>query len=86
LATDKTEKGLVSKEGTMNMLRYVAPCVCILFGLYCIMWGIIASSYATSLRVGSAFMGVMFLLLALVYVRVIFPTEREKIAQTDQVS
>ena len=69
----------------MNMLRYVAPVMCILFGLYCIIWAIIASSYSTSLRVGSAFIGVMFLLLALVYVLVIHPTEREEIAQTDQV-
>jgi len=69
----------------MNMLRYVAPCVCVLFGLYCIVWAIVASSYSTSSRVGSAFIGVMFLLLALVYIRVINPTEREEIAQTDQV-
>lgn len=70
----------------MNMFRYAAPFVCVLFGLSCIIWGIVASSYATSLRVGSAFLGVMFLLLALVYMLVIFPTEREEIAQTDQVS
>jgi hypothetical protein len=57
-----------------------------LFGLSCIMWGIVASSYATSLRTGSAFVGVMFLLLALVYVLVIHPTEREEITQTEQVS
>jgi hypothetical protein len=88
LARDKTEneKGFVSKEGIMNMFRYVAPFVSMLFGLSCIMWGVVASSYATSLRVGGAFIGVLFLLLALVYVLVIFPTEREEIAQTDQVS
>ena len=70
----------------MNVLRYAAPFVCMLFSLYCITWGIIASSYSTSLRVGSAFLGVMFLLLALVYILVIHPTEREEITQTDQVS
>ncbi len=57
-----------------------------LFGLYCIMWGIVAFSYVTSLRVGSAFVGVLFLLLALVYVLVIYTTEREENAQTDQAS
>jgi hypothetical protein len=70
----------------MNMLRYTAPFVCILFGLYCIIWGIVASSYVTSLRVASVFVGVMFLLLALVYMLMIHPMEREEIAQTDQVS
>ncbi len=68
----------------MNMQRYVAPFVSILFSLYCIIWGIVASSYATSLRIGSAYIGVMFLLLALEYVLVIHPTEREEISQTDQ--
>ncbi len=70
----------------MNMLRYVVPFVSLLFGLSCIMWGIVASSYATTLSVGSAFLGMMFLLQALVYVLVIHPTGREEIAQTDQVS
>jgi len=70
----------------MNVVRYAAPLLCILFGLYCIIWGIVASSYATSLRIASAFVGVMFLLLALVYLRVIHPTEREEIVQTDQVN
>jgi hypothetical protein len=50
------------------------------------MWGVVASSYATSLCVGSAFVGVIITLLALVHMLVIFPTEREEIAQTDQVS
>lgn len=57
-----------------------------LFCLSCIIWGIVALSYATSLRVGSTFLDVLFLLVPLVYMLVIFPTEREEIAKTDQVS
>lgn len=52
-----------------------------LFGLYCIMRGVVASFYATSLRVGSAFAGVLFL-LPLLYKLMIHLTEREEIAQT----
>ncbi len=39
----------------MSILRYVAPSLCTLFGLYCVIWGLVASSYPTSMRVGGAF-------------------------------
>lgn len=59
----------------MSVLRYVAPALSTLFGLYCVIWGLVASSYPTSLRVGGAFLGVLFLLLAYIYVRFILPHE-----------
>jgi hypothetical protein len=60
----------------MSVLRYVAPSLSTLLGLYCVIWGLVASSYPTSLRVGGAFLGILLLLLAFVYVRVIFPQEQ----------
>jgi hypothetical protein len=69
----------------MSFSRYVAPSLCLLLGLYCLIWGIVASSSPTPQRVGGAFLGVVFLLLALVYVRVIFPGEREEAVRSDQV-
>jgi hypothetical protein len=69
----------------MSVLRSVAPSLCTLFSLYCVIWGLVASSYPTSLRVGGAFLGVLFLLLAFVYLRVILPHEREEIVRSDQV-
>ena len=68
----------------MSVLRYVAPFLCTLFGLYCVIWGLVASSSPTSMRVGGAFAGVLLLLLAFVYLRVILPHEREEIVRSDQ--
>jgi hypothetical protein len=39
----------------MSVLRYVAPSLSTVFGLYCVIWGLVASSYPTSQRVGGAF-------------------------------
>ncbi len=69
----------------MSVLRYVAPFLCTLFGLSCVIWGLVASSSLTSLRAGGAFVGVLLLLLAFVYLRVILPHEREEIVRSDQV-
>ena len=60
----------------MSVLRYWAPFLFTLIGLYCVIWGIIASSYSTSLRGGAAFIGVLFLLMAFVYARVIIRHEQ----------
>jgi len=60
----------------MTVLRFLAPSVSTLFGLYCIIWGLIASSSPISLRIAGAFLGVLFLLLATVYFRVILPQEQ----------
>jgi hypothetical protein len=59
----------------MSVLSILASSLSALFGLYCVIWGIIASSDPTTARAGSAFLGVLFLLLAFVYVRVILPHE-----------
>ncbi len=53
------------------MERFVAAALSILFGLYCVVWAIAALSYPTSQRFGGAFLGVLLLLLAFVYVRVL---------------
>jgi drug/metabolite transporter (DMT)-like permease len=55
------------------MLRWVPSIVVTLAGLYCVVWGIIASSSATRERGGAAFLGVMLLLLAVVQWRVNLP-------------
>jgi hypothetical protein len=58
------------------MERFVAAVISILFGLYCVVWAIGASSYPAPQRFGGAFLGVLLLLLAFVYVRVIRPDEQ----------
>jgi amino acid transporter len=87
LLTNKraSDEAFSESEGIMSVLRYVAPAISTLFGLYCIIWGLIASSYPTSQRIGAAFLGVLFLLLAVVYLRVILPREREEVVRSDQV-
>ena len=59
----------------MRVLSISASSLSALFGLYCVIWGIVAASYPTSERAGGAFLGVLFLLLAFVYVRMILPHE-----------
>jgi hypothetical protein len=60
----------------MRVLRFLAPSLYTLFGLYCVIWGVVASSLLISERIGGAFLGALWLLLAYVYVRVILPHER----------
>ena len=67
----------------MTFSRFVAPSLCALFGLYAVISSIVASSYPLSLRRVAAFEGVLFLLLAFVYVRVIYPREREEIVRSE---
>lgn len=60
----------------MSGLRFLAPSLCVLFGLLCVIWGLAASSTALSERIGGAFFGVLFILLAYMYVRFILPREQ----------
>ena len=68
----------------MNAFQYLAPAVSTLFGLYCVIWAIGASTSITY-RIDGVFIGVLFLLLALVYVRVIIPHEQGESTSTDRV-
>ncbi len=69
----------------MSVFRFLAPAVSTLFGLYCVIWAFVASSLSTTYRIDSVFLGVLFLLLALVYVRVIIPHEQGESTSTDRV-
>jgi hypothetical protein len=69
-------KGFSESEGIMSVLSILASSLSALFGLYCVIWSIVASSDPTAERAGSAFLGVLFLLLAFVYVRIILPHEQ----------
>jgi hypothetical protein len=60
----------------MSVRRFLAPAACALFGLCCLVWGLVASSSTSNMRVGAAFLGVLFLLLATAYLRVILPQEQ----------
>ena len=68
----------------MSMLRFSAPSLCALFGLYCVIWGIVASSVPTAERIGATFFGVLWLLLAFVYVRVILLHEQVEITRSNR--
>jgi len=59
----------------MSIRRFLAPFVCAVFGLSCVIWSIVAGSSPVNLRGAAAFIGVLFLLLATVYVRIILPQE-----------
>jgi hypothetical protein len=58
------------------MVRLVAAVLSILFGLYCVVWAIVASSYPAQQRFGGAFLGVLLFLLAFVYILVLRPDEQ----------
>ncbi len=57
------------------MVRLVAAALSTLFGLYCVVWAIAASSYPAPQRFGGAFLGVLLFLLAFVYILVLRPDE-----------
>jgi len=59
----------------MRVVQILASSLSALFGLYGVVWGVVAASYPTAERAGGAFLGVLFLLLAFVYIRVISPHE-----------
>ena len=59
----------------MRVVQILASSLSALFGLYGVIWGIVASSMPAAERAGGAFFGVLFLLLAFVYLRVISPHE-----------
>ena len=68
----------------MSILRFLAPAASTLFGLYCVIWAIVASSSITY-RIDGVFTGVLFLLLAFVFMRVIIPHEQGESTRTDRV-
>ena len=80
---DKRQEFFI-KEGIMSVLRYWAPFLFTLIGLYCVIWGIVASSVPTAERPGAAFFGLLWLLLAFVYVRVILLHEQEEITRSNR--
>jgi hypothetical protein len=59
----------------MGVPRFLAPLISGLFGLYCLTWAILAASSPAQQRGGAAFIGVLLLLLAFVYARVLLPRE-----------
>lgn len=62
----------------MTIRRFFAPSLCLLFGLYCISWSIVTSSSPTSMRFGGAFLGILLLALASIYLRIILPQEQRE--------
>ena len=68
----------------MSVFRFLAPAVSTLFGLYCVIWAIVAST-STPYRIDGVFLWVLLLLLALVYVRVIIRHEQGESIRTDRV-
>ena len=69
----------------MSDLRLLAPAVSTLFGLYCVIWALVTSSSSTTYRIDAVFVGVLLLLLALVYVRLINSHKQGKSTRTDRV-
>mgnify|MGYP001274492271 CR=1 FL=1 len=60
----------------MAMLRFLVPLFSLLFGLYCVIWSVIASASLTSMRAGAAFFGLFLLALSVVYMRIILPHDQ----------
>lgn len=69
----------------MSDLPLLAPAVSTLFGLYCVIWALGTSPLSTTYRIDGVFLGVLLLLLAVVYVRVINPHEQGERTRTGRV-
>ena len=69
----------------MSDLRLLAAAVSTLFGLYCVIWALVTWPLSTTYRIDAIFVGVLLLLLALVYVRVINPQEQGESTRTNRV-
>jgi predicted membrane channel-forming protein YqfA (hemolysin III family) len=75
---DKSESRFAIKEEMMNIRRLLLPVLITLFGLYCMLWwGLLSSSMPANERFGGAFFGVLLLLLATVYLRLIPRVEQQ---------
>ena len=64
----------------MSILRYVAPSLCTLFSLYCVIWGLVVPSLSTTYRIDAVFLGGLLLLLAFVHLRVTPSPQHKEIA------
>jgi hypothetical protein len=73
------------KEGIMSDFPLLAPAVSTLLGLYCVIWALVSSPVSTTYRIDAVLVGVLLLLLALAYVRVINPQEQGESTRTDRV-
>jgi hypothetical protein len=57
----------------MSILRYMASFLCALFGLYCVIWGLVASSASIAYHIDGVFFGILLLLLAFAHFRIVLP-------------
>lgn len=62
----------------MSVRQWLAPVVCTFFGLYCLVWCVLASSYPIDRRAGGIFVGVLLLLLAWTHLRLARPKASEQ--------
>lgn len=77
LAPGKQPGTMVFSPGRnfMGVSRFLSMVVSGLFGLYCLIWSLFASTAPTRMRGGAAFIGILLLLLMLVYARTLAPHE-----------
>ena len=68
----------------MRILRYMAPSLCTLFSLYCIIWGLFSPSSSITYRIDAVFFGGLLLLLAFVHLRVLPSPQRQEIVLLKQ--
>lgn len=61
----------------MKIAQWLTPCVCTLFGIYCLILSILAFSYPTPLRGGGMLFGMLILVLAFVHVRLVLSSPAE---------
>ncbi|GHO48789.1 hypothetical protein [Ktedonospora formicarum] len=69
----------------MSVLRFLAPFVCTLFGLYCIIWSLLFSSSPTSMRDGAAFIGLLLLGLAYAHLRLALSYKHRTTTPSEQI-
>ncbi|GHO48783.1 hypothetical protein [Ktedonospora formicarum] len=69
----------------MSVLRFLPSSVTTLFSLYCIIWGLIASSVTIQMSGGAVFIGLLFLLLAYAHLRFALSYKHSKMTPSDQI-
>jgi hypothetical protein len=55
------------EENKEDLMNYVAPSLCTLFSLYCVIWGLVTPSLSTTYRIDALLFGGLLLLLAFVH-------------------